>query len=828
MFASDRAAGRIEGRWLPPSAAQLLWEQIVRDDPAASALVSPGGVARAACQSWRRLNDYQVSLESIAADESPESVAFARWCDRYSRLLDEHGWVDVAVAASRVHAASAAPGIQILGFDRLTPLQEASLSRWAEQGIEVRRDAAVTVAGVARRVTCVDSAAELDAAARWAAADLQAGPDRRIAIVVPDLARRRAEVRRIVERVLVPESGLSDGPAPESRAFDLAAARPLAAQPVVSAAFDLLDLFARPPDASDVSRLLRNPFVTAAVEESDARARLDARIRRFESPGLSLRRLRSIAGERGCMALARILAEGQSSVSKWPEKDIPSNWIKRFLVLLESLGWPGGNLASAEHQAEQRFRSLVAELGACDEFTGRVSANVALGQLREMAGRVLFEPQELRAPLLLIDPETCAGMHFDGLWICGLDASSWPPAASPDPFLPRSAQLRCGLPGASAESAAAEARRLFERLLASAPEVILSVPATDHDAPVLPSPWLDGIERLETAPHWPVPGLGRALFEQRPSLDVLPDVALPTIDPEEAARGGARLLELQSACPFRAQAELRLGARALDEPGLGLDASERGDLVHAALAEFWRELRDHAGLCALDEAALRTAVRRSVSRALAGAVQSADGVMRHLLDLEAGWLEARVLEMVAADRARAPFEVAAIEQPCRGRIGDLTLEMRPDRIDRLADGTLAVIDYKTGADADVGSWLGERPRLPQLPAYVRALGPERVSAVAFARVRSGSTGYVGVARDAVAFPGLKVPGARGGLRGFDAWPGLLAEWERRLDALASEFAAGEARLAPDPPHACQYCHLGALCRIAETSTSASSEDGAGD
>jgi hypothetical protein len=114
--------------------------------------------------------------------------------------------------------------------------------------------------------------------------------------------------------------------------------------------------------------------------------------------------------------------------------------------------------------------------------------------------------------------------------------------------------------------------------------------------------------------------------------------------------------------------------------------------------------------------------------------------------------------------------------------------------------------------------------LPQLPAYVAALGPSNVGAVAFARLRSGDTGYVGIARDAACFPGLKVPGAKGGPKGFDSWEQLLEAWARRLEVLAHEYASGDARLAPDPPRACQYCHLGMLCRIRETAPAAAGEE----
>jgi probable DNA repair protein len=829
MFALDRQAGRLEGRWLPASASQLIWARIVRDDPERSPLVSPAGVARAAWQSWRALHDYGIPVEALERGESPETEAFARWCGQYRELLAARGWVDGTQAQARVHALAAAPGVELVGFDRLTPLQAVLLERWRTAGLELRHAAAPTPAAGApasvRRVTCLDEAAEIEAAARWAAARLDGRDDLRVAVVVPDLARRREAVRRGFERVLVPAAGLTGGPGPESRAFELAVARPLVEQPVVGAALDLLDALVRPPDLVSVSRLLRSGFLAGVDTEASSRARLDARIRRFEGPGLGGTGLERMAREHGCPVLADQLAAVLTMISRWPEKDFPSNWSKSVLNALSVAGWPGPGSDGAEYQAEQRWRALVSEFGACDEFTGRVSSTEAVGLLREMAGRVLFEPQELRAPLLVIDAETSAGMRFDALWVCGLDASNWPEPGAPDPFLPRHLQLRHGLPRASAALAAEESRRRFERLLASAPEVILSVPEVERDAPLLPSPLLAGIADLGHLARWSEPRVAVAAYTGRPPLEVVNDHRMPPVVGSAVERGGARLLELQAACPFRAQAELRLGARALDEPTVGVDASDRGNLVHAALAHLWRELGDQATLAGHDAAGRRAATQRAVAAALSKVRGSADELLEHLLDLEADWLEARVLDLIEVDLARAPFVVESIETARTARIGALTLELRPDRVDRLADGSLAVIDYKTGGDAEVTAWLDERPRLPQLPAYVQALGSAQVRAVAFARVRSGDTRYEGVARDGESFPGLKVPGGRGGPRGFDRWDTLIAEWQRRIEALANEYAAGDARLAPDPPRACEYCHLGALCRIAETRSGAVDEGG---
>jgi probable DNA repair protein len=825
MFVADRQAGRLTGRWLPAGAAQLVWERIVRDDPDLDPLLSVAGVARGAYQSWRCLHDHCIPLAALDDDASTETAAFARWCRRYMDLLERQGWLDSVLAQRRVDPSSAGRALEMVGFDRLTPLQQALLGDWAEAGVQVLHAPSGNTAGRIGRIRCLDRAAEIDAAARWAAAELHERADRRLAIVVPDLGRERERVRRILERVLVPGTGVTGGPSPEAQAFELAAARPLLEQPLVTAALDVLDVFVRQPDLQALSRLLRNPFMADAVDEAPARVRLDARIRRYEGPGLALRSFERMAGERDCPELAQALAAGRDAAAKWREKELPSNCAKSIFSILASVGWPGPQLDSAEHQAEQRLRALVSELGACDEFTGPVSRAEAVALLRDMAGRVLFEPQELRAPLLVIDPETCAGMTFDAVWVCGLDAAHWPAPVAPDPFLPRSLQIRHGVPRATAELATDEARRVLDRLVAAAPEVILSIPEMDDGAPLLPSPLLDGIADAATPARWPEQRLGVVQFAARPALESLVDATLPPVTNDEARRGGARLLELQAACPFRAQMEMRLAARVLEEPGVGVDAAERGDLVHKALAGVWLELRTHAALAALDEAGRQQLVRRAVAAALDEARRTADELLRHLLDLEADWLERRVLALLAADLERAPFVVRDVEQPCMARIGPLTLEMRPDRVDQLDDGSLAVIDYKTGANAEVKAWLDERPRLPQLPAYVQALGPQQVAAVAFARVRSGNAGYAGVARDASGFPGMREPGASGALKEYRSWDELLGAWHRRLEALADEYAAGDARLAPDTRVACEYCHLDALCRIAATDAERVAEEG---
>lgn len=815
MFERDRQAGRSAGRWLPETAAQLVWERIVRHDPASGALVSPSGVARSACLAWQRMHAHLIPRSALTGEGGPESDDFARWVARYEEWLAAQDWVDPWLAPRSVTAAAAGPRLEFVGFDSLTPAQRDFQSRLCAAGVEIANAAPHARRGDRGWVYCNDRRDELETAARWAAWRLEQSPAR-LAIVLRDLAPRRDEVRRIIERVLAPATTVAGGPPPESAAFEIASARPLASRPIVAAALDALEAFAAPADLAAAGRLLRSAFLRSSGAEADARARLDARLRRDEALDLGLERLARLAAAHACPALAEALDSALRLRREWPPSAEPNRWTRVFFELLAALGWPGEALDSSEHQAEARWSRLVAEFGACDDYVGTVGAREAVGLLREMAEGVLFEPEELRAPLLVIDAETCAGMSFDALWVCGLDDARWPAAASPDPFLPRSWQARQGLPGSTAELAAEDARRLLARLCSSADEVILSVPQYDDDAPLLPSPLLAAVPRRELPQLWPGPSMAALTYRQRPQLESFVDAAMPPLAAREAGRGGARLLELQSACPFRAHLEQRLGARALEESEPGIDAAARGELVHAVLARLWQALGDSTRLRGLDDEAVHDAVRQSIAAELDARHRTVEGVRRRLLEIEASWLETRVLELLQLERTRPDFAIDSVEQGMTITVGGLTLELRPDRIDRLSDGRLAVVDYKTGGDAEVRAWLDERPRLPQLPLYATALGAERVGAVVFARVRTGDTGFTGLVKDAATFPGLKSPGIKGWPREFDGWEQMLEEWRRRLTALAEEHVRGDARLAPDPRRACLYCHLATVCRIAET------------
>ncbi|GIR83018.1 MAG: hypothetical protein CM15mP84_07660 [Cellvibrionales bacterium] len=70
---------------------------------------------------------------------------------------------------------------------------------------------------------------------------------------------------------------------------------------------------------------------------------------------------------------------------------------------------------------------------------------------------------------------------------------------------------------------------------------------------------------------------------------------------------------------------------------------------------------------------------------------------------------------LAHERNRtSPFRVVEMEKTKRCKVADLSLTLRPDRIDEFRGWRRSVIDYKTRAPSKT-NWLGDRPQEPQLP-----------------------------------------------------------------------------------------------------------------
>jgi RecB family exonuclease len=191
--------------------------------------------------------------------------------------------------------------------------------------------------------------------------------------------------------------------------------------------------------------------------------------------------------------------------------------------------------------------------------------------------------------------------------------------------------------------------------------------------------------------------------------------------------------------------------------------------------------------------------------------------------------EERLTHLVAAwleyESTRIEFEVLETEVKRTIALSGLSFDLRLDRIDRMNDGTLLVIDYKTG-DVKPKIWELPRPEDIQLPLYAGfALEEdEHLGGLVFARIRPGELQFSGrvAAASTTLFNGLR--GSHALLKNPLRAEHLFA-WRENIEQLAKDFLAGRADVDPrDPPSTCERCGLQPLCRVHEDTIALDGDD----
>src|SRR5512142_31324 len=431
-----------------PAESQLLWEEAIHAGAWRDRVLSVPATAALARDAWDLAHAWRIEGAIEAAHGNEDAEAFAAWSAHYRRRTRRENLVDAArlpalVADGFARGTARPPGTIVLyGFDLVTPQQEDFLAACARAGVRVERCAGPRVASQVRRLAFDSPRSELEHAARWARARLERaapGEAPRIAVVVPELGARRAEVARIFARVLDPSDAAAEGGA---QRFNISLGTPLASYALVDAALDVLELCGAP---------------------------LDAALRRFAPAALSLNRLRALVpeaiGRRGaaCPSALAIL-DGLAAACRDDARAPAAEWARRFTTLL----------ASAEYQSLAKWRETLAEFAALGAVAPPWSAMEARSRLRRLCADTTFQPASGEAPVQVLGILESAGLAFDHLWVSGLTEDAWPLAVRPHPFSAPALQRQAGIPQASPERSLAIDAALTDAWRTAAPEVIFT------------------------------------------------------------------------------------------------------------------------------------------------------------------------------------------------------------------------------------------------------------------------------------------------------------------------------------------------------------------
>ncbi len=817
----QRSALQHAPRLLSEQQALALWERIVAESDSGKALLNPSQAARNAQRSWQRLHQYQIPVRKVGAYPVEEAQAFSGWAQQFIAITADKGWLDSARFAGFLleHGFKPETSLIVYGFDQVVPDMQRLLQYWSTLGTFIQRLEPPRQQARVQVLSAHDGDIELKLAARWARTQVEAGR-RRVAVVVPRLTVQAAQVQRRFTDVFAPAQRRIDVPE-EPAAFRVVATPALSSYPLVHHALLLLQLLQGRADVLLVGQLLRSPFFTGYDPELSARALAELKARDERREYWSSNELERLATVSACGQLAACMQVTSNYLREHRNNALPSEWTERFTQLLKLSGWSRGRtLDSKEQQTLNKFQQLLAELSALDELLGKISLNTAISTLRDACNAESFAPESLDQAVTIIDVNSIAGMQFESLWVMGLHAGDWPPAPEPDPFLPIELQRAAAMPEASAAQTLQLARQQLQRLIHAADEAMLSWPQHDEDAELRMSPLLENFAAAElAAPVVANSGaLAQQLFAARPALDSFVDDFAPPLVPG-AVKGGTRILELQSRCPFRAQAELRLHAQPVPTVSPAVEPTERGKLIHRVLTEVWQQLKNSDGLQAISLNEYAATVRGFAQR-IAQQVLPASTVHRQrLAALEVELCTQWVMMLLQVESKRLPFRVQRAEQIETYELAGLQIRIQLDRIDELPDGGKLLIDYKTGAGNTTSDWLDRepgRPRSPQLPLYALA-HKQQLAGITFAVLAPGTAEFRGLGDTDSIAPGIAdyaqlKPSYK--LPGIETWDDLLQHWESLLNVLAQQYLSGAAYVNP-LKNECTHCHLRSLCRVHE-------------
>lgn len=493
--------------------------------------------------------------------------------------------------------------------------------------------------------------------------------------------------------------------------------------------------------------------------------RLEARLRRS-----GMRDWRSAAPDDGTATFIESLRGTMRD-----NRDL-SAWLRSLRAALQAAGqWTGllqdtagQAVIDALHLHEQADGDFAhaAQRMTLAGFTGWVT------QVLEAGSFVPPHPEQEQVVVLPLSQ--LLGRSLAAVVLPGCDENNLP--ASPDlPGLWTPAQrMLLGLPSRA---------QLADTLAASwhnalgMPRVDILWRASEAGELLMPSVLVQRLQQTAAAPAHDLRGRRR--------LQALPD-AMPRPAAAELAvtRLSASTYEDLRRCPYRFFALRMLGLQEPDELDTELDKRDFGNWLHTLLRQFHDALAREPQatparrMTLLDQAAGRATEEHALDES-------------EFLPFAASWPQVRAAYLRWLDgHERSGARYQAGEVPCEMPLGEWTLVGRIDRIDRLPDGGVLVIDYKTEARARTQSRVRQPGEDTQLAFYGALLPQDSLQAMYLSVAESGDALAVGM-------------------------PDIVYWRDQLVESIMHDMgriAKGAVLPAIGEGSACDYCAARGLCR----------------
>ncbi|MEM6490903.1 MAG: PD-(D/E)XK nuclease family protein, partial [Pseudomonadota bacterium] len=329
--------------------------------------------------------------------------------------------------------------------------------------------------------------------------------------------------------------------------------------------------------------------------------------------------------------------------------------------------------------------------------------------------------------LKILGPLEARMTAVDRLILGGLNEDVWPKPPAPDPWLSRGMRARLGLE--SPEMRIGRQAHDFQQLFC-ADDVALLRPARAGGAETTPARWRARLDATLRAADRDWPAIepsddprrwAKALHRPTPA-DRPPAPADAAYPPPEARPRRLSISDVERLMrtPYALYARSVLGLYARDAIDQDPGAAERGTAIHAIVERF---VRDHPQDWPANAASAFAAIADAVFAEFA-----------HTPAITALWrprFDRIANAFLTEDAARRPsLAQAEVEVRSETTLHGLRVVAKADRVDRLRDGGVTIIDYKSGSTpkrSEVEAGLRPQLAVEAAMAVAGAFGPLRAA-----------------------------------------------------------------------------------------------------
>lgn len=796
--------------------AECIWQDIIQSSQLAKDIAQPAQMAKLVKQAHDLLQQWQVPLAELEPyAEQNETRCLITWIHLFEKRCAEKKWITESALPAWIQTqgkfeqrSSKVNHILLMGFDDISPALQA-LIHYLESFTRVIIPALPFHSESTIQTTLSQTRDEIDSMAKWIKYHFEKNPTGQLGCIIPDIEKQRQLVERIFSNYF------------ERDQFNISAGIPLTQHHLIQTAIQILNWCESPMPIENVAYLLQSPYFCENETEKNIGAQIDAYLRQQNKLQVHIidlyQPLSVLTTQCGLLSQLRILSAYAAESAT--EKLSPSRWAQRWIDLLHSIGWPGQHTQNtAEFQVLERFKKIMLSFSQLNFIYGTLTHRRALSLLISLMQQTIFQAKSHDEPIQIMGTLEASTIIFDAVWIMGLHDGVWPATTKPHPLIPYPLQQHYQMPHATAKRELLFCERMTKRLENAAKYVVFSSPSSEGEQHLFPSRLLSAIPMVTADQLTGMSTISKIKkMAQHQNQITLEDEHANPVSDFTAIRGGTDIIKLQALCPFRAFATIRLHAKPLSQPIVGMTPMMKGILMHHVLFKIGETITDHATLCALSE----TELTEHIDNAIHSTMIDNKVPPSFFYDIEKKRLQQLIRAWLLFEKNRPFFRIVEREVSHTITVNQLPLQIRLDRIDQLEDGSLLLIDYKSRPQS-ISGWFQERIKEPQLPLYAAFLSSPHspFAGVTFASVQMRNMKFSGLIHETHLYANNKTMGLipinviKNAME-RDTWEKAIQTWKRDFEKLANDFSNGKATVDPLDPTVCASCDLKPVCRYHE-------------